>query len=116
MNIGQYLLQLTAYAFIATIALFAGIHWRGGRGLLGVLAAEIVVVTGFYFTMRHRPGTVTPLASSIVAVAATAVVASILWRRRRSISVFQRSITVLASLLAFHLTWLAGGFALKDWY
>jgi uncharacterized membrane protein len=115
MNVGQYLLQLTGYAFVATLVPMTAAHLRGARGLQIALGAIVLISAVFYFTMRHRPGTVTPLASTIVVTVAICVVSLIVWRRRSRTSASQRFVTVLVSLLAFHFAWVGAGFALKDW-
>lgn len=116
MNVGQYLLQLSSYVVIVALILMAATHIRGVRGLLVAVAAVLLISTGFYFTMRHRVGTVTPIASSIVAALAVAALAVVIWHRRSRTSGLGRALTVLCGLLAFHFAWLGAGFALKDWH
>jgi hypothetical protein len=115
MNVGQYLLELSLYVVGVALVLMAATRFRGGRGLLAGVATVIAISTGFYFTMRHRAGTVTPLASSIVAAVATAALAAVIWRRRSRSSGLGRVFTILWGLLAFHVAWLGAGLALRNW-
>lgn len=116
MTIGKYLLQLTSYACIGALGMMVAAHYRGIRGLYVVLSAVVLVISVYYFTMPHHVGTVTPLVSIIVSTLAIGVVAAIVWHRRARISAPQRIMTVVLSLLAFHVTWLGAGFALQDWH
>ena len=114
MNVGQYLLQLSFYGLMVALVFMAATHFRGVRGLQVACAIVMAISTGFSFTMRHRPGTATPRASSVVAAVATAALAPVVWGRRSRSSLSARGVTVLCGLLAFHFAWLGAGFALMD--
>lgn len=109
MSVAQVLLYLTGFAWLSAVVMALAVRWRGLRGLLVVTMLSIALTTSLYFTMEHKPGTVTPSASSMVAAAATIAVAIVVWRRRALSTGSQRVRTILGSVLAFHALWLALG-------
>src|SRR3954467_710259 len=114
MNIGQYLVTLSAYACIGILIFMVAAQVRGWGGLFGALAA-VILASALAFFSTQRPGSGTALAETIIVVVAAVVVAMIVGLRR-SLGGFHRVKTLIVSLLAFHAAWLGVGFALKDWH